>query len=630
MNVGTVAVTDKGSDDFPSLVAARLVTNLQVNRGIVARLYNATLIAIAQKDDIEFRPNPTIRGDSHGGVLALAAEQVALLGRPWRQERPARFRIHHEISDILLSLPPRFCMNWLLQELTRVGLTSERACKFALKLIERELILPPAVVDAFSSDPLREVRKFLQGSNAPEAQEVAISVEELERMTDAARHADWELRITMDQQIRAVERRTLERLRFRPQESYRNVFFEESRLEGIAGGVSGKLYDLIAEVGGFLRDQVALRPEYVRLRDAFLERYGSSGTCTNLVRFLSEEVVSLVNLPEIGTAANPILKNGPEVLVKEGMRIGLTVFVQVGADPSDEAGCDDLIVVNRVYEGLGWLSARYSAGSGLEQTNFRDALRRWLECTSAPAEPIDLPVSGHCNDLQTHPHLTRRVLAWPGEPIRSDHAEILSACDVALRLNAATGMLELLDSDGRTVAPVYLGSVLPVQTWGPVFGLTVLAAPMQLLRPSAVAPIKENSDVTFYPRRMHGRVVLTRASWLVRTSYLLKKCLGALGFWRLVNMAECCETHGIPRAFFARAQRWLDPLRRDSPINARKPTFIDTSNPFCLDLLERLARGVEIVELTEVLPTHQQAWAMANGDCHVTELQVEMCISATG
>jgi hypothetical protein len=629
MDVGTVAVSDSGKDDFPCLVGARVATNLRVNRGIVARLYNATLLAIAEKDDIQFRPNPTIRNDSHGGVVALAAEQVALLGRPWRQERPARFRIHEEVTNILLTLPTRFSMSWLVHELTRVGLTSEHATKFVSKLIERELILPPAVCDAFASDPLGEISKCLKGSSAPEAHAVAVSVEALRRWTDSARHADWEQRIKMDRQIREIERGCLELLRFGPRESYRNVFFEESRLEGIAGRVSGKLRDLIRELGGFLRDQVVLRPEYVRLRDAFLERYGASGTCTDVVRFLSEQVVNPANVSEIGTLAKPLLDPGPEVPAKEGMRIGLTAFVQIAGNPTNGAGCDDLIVVNRVYEGLGWLSARYSEGTGPEQSNFRDALRLWLESTSAPAEPIDLPLSGHCNDLQAHPQLTRRILAWPGEPIRADHAEVLSVRDITLCLNAATGMLELLDPNGRIVLPIYLGSVLPVPTWGPVFSLTVLAAPMQLLRPSMAAPGKENSDVTFYPRRMHGRIVLTRASWSVRTSYL-KKCLGTPGFYRLVNMAERCDADGIPRVFFARAQQWRDPLRGDSPINARKPTFIDTSNPFCLDLLDRLARDVDNVELTEVLPTHQQGWAMTDGDYHVAEIQIEMCVSVSG
>ena len=68
---------------------------------------------------------------------------------------------------------------------------------------------------------------------------------------------------------------------------YRNVIFEESRLQGVAGSLDGRIHDLICEVGEFLRDQVALRPEFVQLRNAFRQRYGTSGRCTEwLVGFL--------------------------------------------------------------------------------------------------------------------------------------------------------------------------------------------------------------------------------------------------------------------------------------------------------------------------------------------------------
>ena len=55
---------------------------------------------------------------------------------------------------------------------------------------------------------------------------------------------------------------------------------------------------------------------------------------------------------------------------------------------------------------------------------------------------------------------------------------------------------------------------------------------------------------------------------------------------------------------------------------ARQAALIQPANLGQADVVE--------VEFTEVLPTHKQAWPMADEDYHVTELQVEMCISATG
>ncbi len=316
-------------------------------------------------------------------------------------------------------------------------------------------------------------------------------------------------------------------------------------------------------------------------------------------------------------------------MAEEGTRIGLTAFVQFARQPSNTGSGSELIVVNRVYEGIGWLSGRHCTGTEADAVVLRDRIKDWLQSSYAPAEPVDVSLSGHCNDLQAHPLLTNRILAWPGEPIRSDRTNVLLAKDLLLSLASGTGLFEILDRDGQLVAPVYFGSVLPVPTWGPAYALTVLAQPTHILRPLLDGRVEENAHVAFCPRRTHGRVVLTRAQWSVRTSSLLRILLQSRGFRRLAGMAEFCTVHAIPRVFFAQAQRWVDPLRSDSPINARKPTFIDTAHPFCLDLLLRLARDTDTVVITEVLPTHEYARQLGARGQHVTEVQVEMCISAS-
>lgn len=607
MDLGVVAVKDDGEDRFPSLAGARRVTKLRVNRGILARLYSAAIRTWDRKQDTLFQPNPSIRSHSRGRVQALAAEQMVLLGWAWRQERAAQFRMHPELAEVLLSLPETFSMPWLLQRLTQAGLTDEQAQRVAGKFMDRGLILPPAAIDGFVSDATIEVRNEVQNGGASKAQAALDSIAELERSADRDRQFGWQHRIRIDETIRAAERDALEGTSIR-YEPHRSVFVEESRLEGIAGTLGSRLRGLISEVADFLRDQVALRPDYVRLRDAFEKKYGTSGECTELVSFLCEQSGRFGDMPDS--------IEDPEPTKTAGARLGLTAFIQIA---------DEHVVVNRVYEGVGWLTARHLTGGSPETADFHEQMRRWLQSVHAPAEPIDVPLSGHCNDLQTHPRVTRRILAWPGEPIRADRADVLSVNDVVLRLNAVTGLLELLDRERRVVAPVYLGGVLPVPSWGPVYGLTLIGSPMQVLRPS-FGSLEEHSNVTFHPRQMHKRVVLARAEWSVRSSFLLESCLAARGFHRLLAVAEFCSANGIPKVFFATAQRWLNPLRTDSPINARKPTFIDTSNPFCLDLLERTAHDAGTITLTEVLPTHDQAWQIRDENYHVTELQVEMCL----
>ena len=588
MHLGIVPMN--GDDAALSLAAAQPVEKLRVNRGIVARLCRAA----SENDATLFRPNPSIHTHSPGRVQALAAEQVVLLGWPWRQERVAQFHVHPQVADVLLALPPLFSRDWLVERLKSSGLQEEQARRFAEQLIERELILLPATIDAFDFEPLAEVRA---------TSSALATIADLERAADQQRHAGWQHRIRLDAAVRAAETAALSGSPAR-HESYRNVFFEESRLEGIAGNAGARARELLTEVGHFLHDQVAIRPEAIRLRDAFERKYGASGICTDVVSFLSEETMR-----QTGD------EDGAVIAAPKGSSLGVTAFVQFSAN---------LAVVNRVYEGVGWLSARHLSKHEVEC----EWMRLWLESVHAPAEPVDVPLSGHCNDLQTHPRLTRRILAWPGEPIRSKRDGVLPMNDLTLRLDSVTKLLELRDRDGRLVAPVYLGGVLPVPTWGPAYGLTIIGAPLCLLRPDA-GSLEEDANVTFHPRQMYQRVVLTRAEWSVRSRFLLESCLAARGFRRLIEIAGFCAEHGIPNVFFVRAENWSNPLRSDSPINARKPTFIDVRNPFCLDVLERTAHDAESIVLTEVLPAHDDAWQMGD-DHHVVELQVEMCVTGSG
>ena len=48
-------------------------------------------------------------------------------------------------------------MRWLLREFEHSGLTQQQARHFAYKAIERELIWPTAILDAFVPDPLEEI-----------------------------------------------------------------------------------------------------------------------------------------------------------------------------------------------------------------------------------------------------------------------------------------------------------------------------------------------------------------------------------------------------------------------------------------------------------------------------------------
>jgi hypothetical protein len=95
----------------------------------------------------------------------------------------------------------------------------------------------------------------------------------------------------------------------------------------------------------------------------------------------------------------------------------------------------------------------------------------------------------------------------------------------------------------------------------------------------------------------------------------------------LLAVAEECRAHGIPECFFARAHNQIEPAQMDIALDARKPLWIDTRNPFCLELFERIARDVEWVVITEALPDIDHSWVVVRGERHVSEFQVEMMVS---
>jgi hypothetical protein len=97
-------------------------------------------------------------------------------------------------------------------------------------------------------------------------------------------------------------------------------------------------------------------------------------------------------------------------------------------------------------------------------------------------------------------------------------------------------------------------------------------------------------------------LVLSRARWSIRASRLRNVWFRHAGAQRLLAVAEECRNHGIPERFFARAHKQIEPAQIDGALDARKPLWIDTRNPFCLELFERIARDVEWVVITEPLP----------------------------
>lgn len=627
MHVAAVPVGEGGSAalDFD---AARPVRHVRLNRGIASRLHKSLVAQAAARGEVRLRLNPTLRRVEDGRIEAVTGQDTVMFGRPWRQVRLARFRFHPTVAALLLDKPDDFTWKELADWVAATGLTGEQANAFVAKLFDRDLIAFPPLIDTFVADP-----KALGPVDGCPA-DLAGRVLEIGRRIDAEvasfADANGRERARLVADIRGMETEALALLQPEPAPAYQNVVLEESWLAGVEGSVGGGLPAIVAEVGTFLTQWMVIAPEYLRLREAFKRAYGPGGRCHDVLGFLMKVGDGLVEVPEFGAHPRP-----PQLVpAPAGSRTGLTAQVQiVAAGAAEAADGRALVVVNRVYERVGWLTARFACGDDAEQESLRRSLGAWLVQATAPREPVDLLLNGHCNDLQAHPQLTKRFLALPGEPVLPHRVGALRLTDLQIVHDPRTDLLEVEDSTGRSIALVYLGSAIPTPSWGGLaYALTVLAQPFQFERPQLSPALHEvGEDLVFEPRLMEGRLVLGRATWWMRASRLRQTWLAAKGAARLLAVASDCAAHGIPRVFFARrnAPRVSAKLIPDNSLDtALKPVWIDTRNPFCLDLLDRMTRETDWVAFSEALPGVGDQWIEIGGEPYASEFQLEMVVTA--
>ena len=410
----------------------------------------------------------------------------------------------------------------------------------------------------------------------------------------------------------------------RPDERLQNKVLEDCWLSGVEGVAGRSLLSPLHDLGDFLSTQVIYSPFYIRLRDAFVQQYGPGGVCDDAVGFLLRASERLVDIPEFGAR----LVESAVVPAPVGAEVPVTAHVQIAAG----AGGPPRMIANRVFEGAGWLAARYTAAEGVEPARLRAGLATWLERLSPGSEPVDVVLGGHCSDLQAHAILTRRVLRWPGEQLILDPARIIEAASLRLRHDPGTNLIAVEDAAGMPLTLFYLGATFPSPIWGVRYALSILTQPYLLARPQHAPPaVRDLDGVTAEPMQAHGQLVLRRRTWWVSTRYLERAWLTGSAAERLCAVRRDAERHGVPNAVFA--QRYVAPERsslvpQDILDANRKPQWIDLGSPFWLAMLERIAKGAEWVSLTEPLPGPGDLWLRLAGERHVSELHIEMVVRA--
>lgn len=624
-----VPASAEGAADHPPHARGARYESLSVlNRGVVTALDEAAFALVARAGGLTLSVNPTLQQTAKGKHVGLCGRQITLGGRAWYEQRWAQFRLGPDLGRVL---QPGLALDWpgWVGRLEAIGIAAPEAEKLLGQLMARGVLLAEPLTDGYDPVPSARLSRRWRDSHSPVLQDAAADLDLLQSLADGFADTPADQRVATLDRIAKLQGELSARVAPAAGEALQNLVLEDCWLDGVSGRLGGEMLAPLRDLQDFLSGQIAVSPLYARLVQAFVDVYGEGGECREVVSFLLAVVGHLIDLPEFGAR----LDAAPSIPAPPGVTAPVTAHLQIARN-----GAEDVhFVVNRVFDGGGWLASRFTLGDHPQQGQVRRGLSDWMARISGPDLPVDLPISGHCSDLQAHARLTPMVLGWPGEPLRQRGDIVLPADRLRLRHDPETGFLRLSDDAGRGISLHYLGNTFPTPSWGVRYALSVLTRPFTVARPNIAPPVPQDGtspeDPAFLhrPALRHGRVVLRREAWWVRSDHLARHWFAGSPAEQLRAARRDCDRHGIPPCLFAQIHV---PPQRNSLVTQdmldayRKPIWLDTRNPFWLAMLERIARKSDWIVLTRPDPDPSEAWMQADGQPHATELHLELLIAA--
>lgn len=300
--------------------------------------------------------------------------------------------------------------------------------------------------------------------------------------------------------------------------------------------------------------------------------------------------------------------------------VGCCLFVQ----PADETG--ERWVVNRIFEGTGRYSCRFTAGL---PPAARQALIGQFERASvlapggqpgAAARPLPPGLEG-CrvelldvlygreNTANEHWPQTRRVLELPGEPSDLPRERRLDLADLLVDLGGTEGALPVLRGhDGTVFLPCQMSVVdriyMPV-----ILKFLVMFGPTGY-QPSIFpswATRELGGGVKILDRLTFGRLIFRRKRWVVPAALLPD--FGAEPWIFFRDVGRTLEAFEVPRQVF-----WMEPVKGPGPGPSYKPQFLDFSSPLFVSLLQARSFEEEALTFEEALPGPRDFPRRAGGD----------------
>jgi hypothetical protein len=367
--------------------------------------------------------------------------------------------------------------------------------------------------------------------------------------------------------------------------------------------VEPDLHQLAARV----RPHVFRSHHYDVLRDALVARHGHGGMCEDVLALLLDCSTD----PAVQRATAQARRDDAQGRGHPSSRAGLAVsassappttavMLQVEpGEPGDVIGDKHCTVVSQFNPGTGGLLSRFGPLVG----GAEPWLGPWTRSLFPGVRVCELVCWSDTSPAQARSGGVHPPLVWPGEP---GAPGAVGLEDVVLRHVAADDTLLLTTRGGEVVGLPYLGIVPPHLLTGVQRLLAVLADPWVNGSPDAdyVPPIPgalpTADGVVHLPRRVDGRLVLRRESWVVPTAVLPLAPGGRPGAPGVRQVDRWRRALGIPAEVFVTA------VPSDhSPEVDRKPLWYDLRSATSLDALTRWVAalpGGGHLRFSEVLP----------------------------
>jgi hypothetical protein len=289
-------------------------------------------------------------------------------------------------------------------------------------------------------------------------------------------------------------------------------------------------------------------------------------------------------------------------------------FVQ----PLDDAG--SLWVLNRLFEGAGRLSSRYTPL--MDETTRRFWTSYFTERSvfledDEPVELVDLFCpAGHT--INVHAPQTQRILEIPSETSSLPEERRLRLRDLRVRLCGRDRAPQLTDASGMRLLPIHLGGLV-FRFMPNLFKFLAIFGPGEFRYCLPRRNGQRVLDTTVFSRHRMGSVVIVRKTWIFDPAELRERLQGASETAAFALIHRWRSERGIPDRIFL-----IEPLAAGVLVPRKKPQYIDFTSPALVDIFRGvISSDFKELSLTEALPGPEHLARAEDGRRWAVEVQLD-------